>query len=214
MVRRTKEEAEQTRGAILDAAERLFLERGVARTSLEQVARGAGVTRGAVYWHFRDKVALFEAMQARARLPQEDVLECLLAARTAAPEALNRLGLACRDVLHTLAHDDQRRRVYTILLRRCEYVEEMHAAAERMRHNNRQVVERVTRFFALAAESGTLAPHWSPPLAALALDGLMFGLITRLLESERPGEVATLSQDTVDAFFRSLSNPARHGTEG
>jgi len=48
MVRRTKEEAEQTRDQILDAAEILFFERGVAHTSLEQIARAAGVTRGAV----------------------------------------------------------------------------------------------------------------------------------------------------------------------
>ena len=51
-MRRTKEQAEQTRVAILEAAERLFLEKGVAQCSLEQIARAAGVTRGAVYWHF------------------------------------------------------------------------------------------------------------------------------------------------------------------
>ena len=54
MVRRTKEAAAITREQLLDAAERVFRERGVAGSSLAQIAAEAGVTRGAVYWHFRD----------------------------------------------------------------------------------------------------------------------------------------------------------------
>lgn len=42
MARRTKEEAEETRQRILDAAEHLFHERGVSRTSLADIASGAG----------------------------------------------------------------------------------------------------------------------------------------------------------------------------
>ena len=62
MARRTKEDALATRDALLDAAERVFGRRGVARTSLAQIAEEAGLTRGAVYWHFKDKADLFTAM--------------------------------------------------------------------------------------------------------------------------------------------------------
>ena len=62
-MRRTKENAEKTRIALLAAAETLFLEKGVARTSLEHIARQAGVTRGAVYWRCANKAALFFAMR-------------------------------------------------------------------------------------------------------------------------------------------------------
>ena len=48
-MRRTKEDAQQTRESLLDAAECLFAERGVSRTSLQDIAKAAGVTRGAVY---------------------------------------------------------------------------------------------------------------------------------------------------------------------
>ena len=68
MARRTKEDAATTRELLLDAAEREFCERGASRTSLAEVASAAGVTRGAVYWHFRDKSDLFSAMCARAVL--------------------------------------------------------------------------------------------------------------------------------------------------
>ena len=63
MGRRTKVEAAQTRQEIIDAARRVFHERGVSRTSMENVAQAAGVSRGAIYWHFENKAALFYAMR-------------------------------------------------------------------------------------------------------------------------------------------------------
>ena len=51
-MRRTKAEAEETRNSILRAAERVFFEKGVSNASLDDVAKAAGVTRGAIYWHF------------------------------------------------------------------------------------------------------------------------------------------------------------------
>ena len=65
MARKTKEEALLTRNAILDAAESVFQERGVSNTSLAEIATAAGVTRGAVYWHFANKIDLFDAMVQR-----------------------------------------------------------------------------------------------------------------------------------------------------
>ena len=58
MVRRTKADAEATRLSLLDAAEQLFQARGVSRTSLNDIATAAGTTRGAIYWHFKDKADL------------------------------------------------------------------------------------------------------------------------------------------------------------
>src|SRR4051812_18679609 len=72
MVRRTKQEAQATRSLIIDTAEALFHERGVSRTSLNDIAQAAGVTRGAIYWHFQDKADLFNAMMVRATLPLEE----------------------------------------------------------------------------------------------------------------------------------------------
>lgn len=69
MARRTKEDALLTRDQILDAAERVFQRRGVSRTSLQEIAQEACVTRGAIYWHFQNKADLFDAMIARVTLP-------------------------------------------------------------------------------------------------------------------------------------------------
>jgi AcrR family transcriptional regulator len=56
------ERREATRGAIVEAAKRLFGERGFAVTTMDNVATAAHVAKGAVYHHFKTKEALFEAV--------------------------------------------------------------------------------------------------------------------------------------------------------
>ena len=69
MARRTKEDAQVTRNRILDTAVAVFNHKGVAHTSLNDIAKEAGVTRGAIYWHFENKVAMFDAMIERLICP-------------------------------------------------------------------------------------------------------------------------------------------------
>lgn len=59
-MRKTKEDAELTKQHLLDAAFKLFLENGYDRTSLEEICKLAQVTRGAAYWHFKNKYEIFE----------------------------------------------------------------------------------------------------------------------------------------------------------
>src|SRR5690554_7754990 len=75
MARKTKAEAEATREAIMDCAEQVFMDKGVARASLEEIARAAGVTRGAVYWHFRNKQDILHAMLERVRAPLGEMID-------------------------------------------------------------------------------------------------------------------------------------------
>ena len=69
MARKTKEETLATRDGILDAAEACFQEGGIANTSLEKIAARAGFTRGAVYWHFKNKGEILAAVITRCRVP-------------------------------------------------------------------------------------------------------------------------------------------------
>lgn len=65
-MRRTKEDAQQTKQQLQAAAKELFNEKGFARTTLDEIARKAGMTRGAAYWHFRNKDELFETVVEKA----------------------------------------------------------------------------------------------------------------------------------------------------
>lgn len=79
MPKRTHEEAQQTKKQIMDAALELFSKKGYEKTSLSDVARYAGVTRGAIYWHFENKgELLIELMQSIAE--EKSLVNPLLAA--------------------------------------------------------------------------------------------------------------------------------------
>jgi AcrR family transcriptional regulator len=62
------ERGEPTRDALVGAARALFAERGYAGVGTEEVVRRAGVTRGALYHHFRDKRDLFRAVYEQTEL--------------------------------------------------------------------------------------------------------------------------------------------------
>jgi AcrR family transcriptional regulator len=203
MARRTKIEAEQTRNAILDAAEKVFYAHGVARTSIEEIAGQAGVTRGAVYWHFKDKIELCEAMMQRVFLPQEDVLERLASSDSDSP--LEDLHKACRDSLKLIATDKRRRRVVSIMMFRCEYVEEMADVIKRRRQCKDRMLERCLRMFERAQKLKILAPGWTPQLAALSLQALMGGLILNGLEGRKQFNLDEAGPACLDSFFRSIS---------
>jgi len=79
MARRTKEDAEKTRKTILEAALNIISEKGLANTSLHQIASQAGVTRGAIYWHFKNKTELFEVILDEWLKPTHQLSEQWLA---------------------------------------------------------------------------------------------------------------------------------------
>lgn len=62
MARRTKEEAEQTRKDILQASLNMFCEKGYTRTTLDDIAKSINLTKGAVYWYFRNKPDILLAL--------------------------------------------------------------------------------------------------------------------------------------------------------
>ncbi|WP_370280651.1 TetR family transcriptional regulator [Pontibacterium sp.] len=89
MARRTKEQAEQTKQALLDTALEMFSQQGISQTSLKSIAAGAEVTHGALYWHFKNRTDLVETLYEERSLPLDALfLDQLQAARQDALVAL------------------------------------------------------------------------------------------------------------------------------
>ena len=201
-MRRTKEEAEQTRYALLAAAETLFLEKGVAHTSLEHIARHAGVTRGAVYWHFENKAHLFNEMLSQVRLPPEQLAERL--AGCADRDPLLTLRELCIEAIENLARDEQKRRNRMVKMRRCEFTADLREAEERHEAFINLFIRLCEQQFARADVCPRLQPGISPRLAARSLHALIVGLFHDWLRD--PGLFDPLNDTAplVDACFRGL----------
>jgi TetR/AcrR family acrAB operon transcriptional repressor len=188
-MRRTKDDAERTRRRVLQAARKVFARQGVARTSLEQVARAAGVTRGAVYWHFRDKADLFYQMREQISLPLLDRIDLDL---QPAPhsDALADVERMLVTLFGEIDRNRAARATISIMNYRCEYVgqfsRELRGQVDRMA----RYIAQLTRAYRHAADSGLLRSTMSPELCALDSCAFTNGLVrmklmpggTRLLQ--------------------------------
>ena len=94
---------------LLDIAEQLFIEKGYAQTSIEDVAQAAGVSRPVVYNLHRSKEGLYLACVARARAKLRDRLDETLPAITDPRERIRAAG----DVLFEMIEEDPKR--WTVL---------------------------------------------------------------------------------------------------
>jgi len=202
MARRTKEEAAATRDSILDAAEKLFVEQGVSRTTLQHIATAAGVTRGAIYWHFDDKGALFNAMMERAILPLEAEMQVL--DQVESDDPLVDLRNHMLAVLDRTVNDPGARRVFEIATLKVEFVGEMNAVRQRRQDNLASWKSRAERRIRLAAEKGLVARDVDAAQVALGLWTMIDGLIRNWMFNPQEFDLLALGECVIDPYLAGL----------
>ena len=172
MVRKTKEDAELTRQRIIDAARTVFLTRGVSRSTLEHIASEAQVTRGAVYWHFKNKPDIFYALRDRAFLPLIDRMYDTLAIQTDHVDPLLQIENSLCDTINELNENIEMRQIYEIMMIKCEYVDEFASVLQQILSNCSNITEKIQLAYERAQAQNLLAQTHTP--RALALDTHLF----------------------------------------
>ncbi|MFL6657626.1 MAG: TetR family transcriptional regulator [Massilia sp.] len=201
MVRKTKEDALATRDSILDAAANLFAERGVSGTTLQHIATAAGVTRGAIYWHFEDKGAMFNAMMERAKMPLEAAMAML--DRNDSDDPVGELRDYAVRVFRLAVENPMARRTFEIATLKMEYTDEMNAVRERRADNKADWMKRAERRVKLGIKRGMLKPGVKPRAAALGMWVLMEGLIRNWLMAP-DFDLVKMGGDIIDTHLQSL----------
>lgn len=206
MARRTKEDALATRHALLDAAERSFQVHGVARTSLAQIAEAAGLTRGAIYWHFKDKADLFNAMMQRVTLPLETGLTRVAEAGDADGDIIASLRAHLLSSLRQVTHDEQTRRVLEIAVLMVEMSGELADARAQHAQSLADGRRHLARTLQRAAEQRRISLPAPPEVLATGLKALLRGLVDQWLLA--PGmDLERVGQQCVDAFLVGIGLP-------
>lgn len=203
MVRRTKEEALATRHKLLDAAEHLFQAQGVSRTSLQDIARRAGATRGAVYWHFTDKADLFNAMMERVTLPLEQAFQERLG-QEGKTDPLARIREGVEEALVRIASDPQTRRVFEVATHKVEYVDELAEVRQRHLKSRGDFLLQVEHGFLAAALRHEVELPVSAATAAQGLHAIIDGLIQSWLLKSADFDLVALGRNVVDVYLRGL----------
>lgn len=202
MARRTKEDAEETRHQLLEAAQRVFAEKGVSRTSLQDIAQAAGVTRGAIYWHFKNKAELFNAMMDSAILPMEQTMQQIGHDVTSDP--LAELESAMMQTMHSIESDARTRAIFEVATLKVEYVDELLAVKERHVQCYLDGTRQMQRSLEEAATRRQVTLAVSAVMAAQGLHALMVGLIHTWVLSPSAFKLVEVSQAAIRTYFVGL----------
>lgn len=173
-MRRTKEEAARTRRRIMAAALKTFRRQGIARTSLETIAGAAGVTRGAVYWHFRNKGELVKAIREDVALPLIDQSDFTLLGDLSVPP-LERVEHFLIGLVEAVEKNARTRVTFEVMSFKCEYVDELARELRDYGRKNDRLRETLTKVYREARAD--MRPDLVPEIAALDTVVFIAGLL-------------------------------------
>jgi TetR/AcrR family acrAB operon transcriptional repressor len=202
MARKTKEDTEQTHTALLDAAEQVFFDKGVARTTLADIASAAGMTRGAIYWHFTDKADLLRRLFARAMLPMEAMLDELM--RTSDTDPLNTLRHLCITALTTLAQSPRQQRAMGILFHKCESTGDVASVMQQELADRDECLAEIATIMAKAVTMGQLPADTDVPLTVQTLHNFMIGTMHEWLLDPKRYALDKAAPGMVDLLMAGL----------
>lgn len=123
MAKKTKAEALKTRQLLIETAIIQFATRGVANTTLNDIADAAQVTRGAIYWHFDNKMQLFNELWQQ-QPPLRDLIQDRLTLHIC-DNPLQQLREKLIVGLQYIAEIPRQQALLQILYHKCEFHEGM-----------------------------------------------------------------------------------------
>ncbi len=200
-MRRTKEEALETRHAILVASRKLFVENGYATTTLEDIASAAGFTRGAVHWHFQNKAGVLKALREEETSPMQQLLGKLTIDTTLDPFAA--LDGTIRTFFGELTDQPEKRQLLRVMFQETLSAQPDTTDVEVGQSEN-DVMKMTCSILKYAEQRGLLARPWTPESAALAFQSLVKGIISSWLSGTAMFDLATEGVTATSNFLESL----------
>ena len=201
-MRRTKADAEKTRIAILDEAVRLFAEQGVSDTSLEQIARAANVTRGAVYWHFKNKMEIFDALHERLYQPLSEMI--LNDMQQDHPYPLQKMQELCIDLMLDVAHNKQKQYAITLFLLKMDYSGELQKYRQPHRERKHANVDLFRHYFEKAIARKQLSDQLDPSTLAMAVRCYLKGIVFEYLGDPESFDMLVQAPILIHTFFHNM----------
>jgi len=202
-MRRTKEDAEKTREDILNAAVRIFAEKGVARSTLNEIAKAANVTRGAIYWHFENKTQIFEALHERLHRPfVAMIMEDL---EKDHPEPLEQLRDLCVKLLLDLEHNEEKRQALSLFLIKCDYSGDLSALKEAHREKKAESMQLFQLYFEKAKKTGKLSADADPCLLAQCISCFMKGILFEYLDDPEGFNIRDRAPKLIQLLFGTIA---------
>ncbi|WP_369587548.1 multidrug efflux system transcriptional repressor MtrR [Kingella oralis] len=201
-MRKTKTEAQKTRQHLLDAALEVFWRDGVTRASLQAIAQEAGVTRGALYWHFKNKEDLFET------LFEQQYADFFAAFNDQTlrdnQDVWTHLQHNLTTMFETLATRESKHKFCNVMLSKCEQTAGNETITELACRYHRLFQKQIAYALQLSREQGRLPENTDIELAAIYLESSLVGLIKIWIDEPERFDLIAKSKRVIAANMRVL----------
>lgn len=202
MAKKTKAEANITRELLLDASETVFANKGVGASTLNDIAKEAGLTRGALYHHFKDKRDLIEGIMERALLPHtlpeiKDASEFR--------SVLEYAEMRTIAFLKELNTNERLKMVNKIIHTRCEMTPGNSEVMNYYRSFLNNIFDDLNVIFETAKEKGEIEKNTCPKTAALLIFSSIHGLVDLWLYDIGNIDLETEGSTLIKMLFKSLN---------
>ncbi len=203
MARKTKEEAEKTFHALLAAAAVLFTKQGVGATTLNEVAQEAGLTRGAVYWHFKGKDDIIRALWETYSVSKLEPLEMRLLALDG-PKAKEDFEQIMIDLLNLVRHDPQVGQAMQIVLHNVEFTENKSDLQEFLNAEKNQLESALVHAFSAISHAHQFRAGLNAETCALGFLSFLHGMLTNHFSPYDRMDLSLFGKSFIEIYMNGI----------
>ena len=195
-MRRTKDNAEETRYTLLKTAVEVFNKKGFSATRLEDIATAAGVTRGAIYHHFGNKVELYKAIAIENKNIVNKETNKIFEANEDDP--INAIISSFRMILNKLVNDSFFRD-FEQLLFKTPLLDELKDVNNQFKDEIKEAIDKIAESFKKGKEKKVIRENADPEAFAVSLISMYLGFIYMSMINND-----LLTKKNIDAICDSL----------
>ena len=205
-MKRTKEEALETKNALLNAALSVFSQKGFQAAGLQEIAEEAGVTRGAIYHHFDGKMEMFTTLVEEASKASGAVIGKSIAEGGSFVEVLQRVLVRS---LQLLEEDTRFREVKAITLYKTGMVDELSEFNQQRSEQTSMLVQQLAQMMAQGIAEGLLRADMAPEVVARAFIAFQEGLADLYLTNPALFSISEEAPMFAEIFLNGVSRQDR-----
>ncbi len=201
-MRKTKEEAAVTRARLLDAALASFHAKGYSATTLDDIARQAEITRGAIQWHFGNKAELYNTL---VRESYQEAATIFGEIYRAEGTPLQKLRLILTKWLSYAEEDTRFRTMLELVMLKTEVSPELAGGMQEKNQGNQATVHFFAQLISQGIQSGEIRADIHPETAAITALGLVNGVTSLWLIDPAAFSLRASASAIVEIFLHGLA---------
>lgn len=202
-MRKTKEEAEKTKEMILKGAIKVISEKGYSSTRMEDIAKSANVTRGAIYHYYKNKNAILYDIHSKNKNRIHVLMQKLENSESNPIEIMKNAFI---ELFERFENDEEFRTIEEVFLK-IEFaaiIKEDEELRERFQTDMNESKNRMQKIIKIGQEKGAIRNDISPQNLALTIMSFYVGITTLWFIKFVDFSIKEKAKDYVDVLFNGI----------